>query len=104
MIIINLFIPIMDMNVDFNINDLATKCRSKYELYSFLTTEEGVYLPPLQEATQKYLRDIIIGEKLYINCKMINVINVLHYKDLTVQDILSFAELNVNITDYLPEY
>ena len=48
------------MSVDFNINDLAAKCRRKYELYSVLTTEGGVYLPPLQEATQKYLREILI--------------------------------------------
>ena len=82
------------MSVDFNINDLAAKCRSKYELYSVLTTEGGVYLPPLQEATQKYFREILIGWKQYISCKKINVP---HYKGLTVQDLPSFAELNVNI-------
>ena len=85
------------MNVDFNINDLAAKCWSKYELYSVLTTEGGVYLLPLQEVTQKYLRKILIGWKQYISCKKVNVINVPHYKGLTVQDLLSFAELNVNI-------
>ena len=102
--IINKFILIMEMNIDFNIKDLAAKCRSKYELYSVLITEGCVYLPPLQEATQKYLRDIITGSKLYISCKKVNVINVPHYKGLTVQDILLFAESNVNINDYLSEY
>ena len=63
-----------------------------------------MYLPPLQETIQKYLRDILIGWKQYISCKKVNVINVPHYKGLTVQDLLSFAELNVNIYDYLLEY
>ena len=92
------------MSVDFNINDLAAKCWIKYELYSVFTTEGGVNLPPLQEATQKYLREILIGWKQYISYKKVNVIKVPHYKGLTVQDLLSFAELNVNIYDYLPEY
>ena len=92
------------MSVNFNINDLAAKCWIKYELYSVFTTEGGVNLPPLQEATQKYLREILIGWKQYISYKKVNAIKVPHYKGLTVQDLLSFAELNANIYDYLPEY
>ena len=54
----------MNMNVDFNINDLGSKCHSKHELYLVLTNEGGYYLPPMQDVTQRYLRYIMIGRKL----------------------------------------
>lgn len=53
----------MDMFEDYNVNDVGVKCRSKREVYTVLTTEGGLYLPPMQDATQKYLRALMLGEK-----------------------------------------
>ena len=44
----------MQIDNDFTINELAAKCRSKSELYHLLSTEGGIYLPPMQDATQIY--------------------------------------------------
>ena len=92
------------MDVDFNVNNLGSKCRSKQELYSVLTMEGGIYLLPIQDATQSYLRDIMIGRKLFVKCKDVKVIHVAHYKGLRVRDVLSFANSKINIATYLPDY
>ena len=43
---------------------LGIKARSKIEVYRLLTTEGGVYLPPVNEVNYQYLKSIIAGEKL----------------------------------------
>ena len=58
------------------VNDIATKWKSKTELYNILTREGNVYLPPKQDATQKYLRELLLGKKLYIKWSEAIVIQV----------------------------
>ena len=94
----------MDRVTDFSINDLAAKCRSKSEVYQILATEGGVYLPPMQDATQKYLRDLLRGHKLYIKWKEVKLVHVPQYKGLRVKEILIYAKTKVNISRYLPDY
>ena len=92
------------MNNNLTVNDLSVKFKSKIELYNVLTREGDVYLPPKQDSTQKFLRDIMLGNKLYLNCKDISVIKVPQYKELHVKDILKFAASKVNIKMYMPDY
>ena len=94
----------MERNSDFNVNDLAAKCRSKSELYNILTREGQVYLWPMQDATRQFLRQILMGEKLYLKWEQIKVVKVPHYKGLTIHYILKFASRLINIADYIPEY
>ena len=94
----------MEMNVDFTIRDLAVKCRSKTELYNLLVREGSIFLPPIQDSTQKFLRELMLGDKQYINCNKVRVISVPHYKGLNVKDIIKFTRLHTNIDDYLPNY
>ena len=89
---------------DFNINDLATKWSSKSELYHMLTREGQIYLCPIQDATQEFLRQILLGEKQYFKWQQIKVVKVPHYKCLRICDILKFASTKINIADYMPEY
>ena len=94
----------MERDTDFTIIDLAAKCRSKSEIYRILATEGGVYLPPMQDATQKYLRDVLRGNKLYVKCKDVKIVHVPHYKGLRVKEILNYAKSKVHILNYMPHY
>ena len=55
----------MERNENFTVSDIAVKCKSKTELYNLLAREGKIYLPPKQDATQSYLRDIMLGEKFF---------------------------------------
>ena len=65
---------------------------------------KGYYLPSMYDATQKYLRIIMIGGELFVKCKDAKVINFSHYKGLKIKDILSFESSKINIEDYIPEH
>ena len=86
------------------VNDLAVKCKSKTELYNVLMREGNVYLPPKQDATQKYLRELLLGKKSYVKWSEVIVIQVPQYKGLRVKDLLNFAESEFEIHDFLPKY
>ena len=94
----------MERDTDFTIIDLATKCRSNSEVYRILATEGGVYLSPMQDATQKYLRDILRGNKLYVKSKDFKIVHVPHYKGLRVKEILNYAKSKVHILKYMLDY
>ena len=56
----------MEMNNTLTVNDISAKFKSKIELYNLLTREGDIYLPPKQDSTQKFLKDIMLGNKLYV--------------------------------------
>ena len=56
-----------------------------------LVREGGIYLLPNQEATQNYLRELMMGKKKLIKSENILAIKVLQYKGLTVKSIIEFA-------------
>ena len=94
----------MEQQFDFTVSDLASKWRSKTELYNVLTREGDLYLPPIKDWTQKFIRSLMRGEKEYVRCSSVHVIKVPHYKGLKVRDIVNFARIKVDITSYLPVY
>ena len=94
----------MESVESFTVLDLSSKWRSKTELYNLLTREGKVYLPPKQDSTQSFLRDVMIGKKSYIKWEEVKVIKVPQYKGLTVRDILNFANRNIHIDRFLPKY
>ena len=87
-----------------HLNDLDVKCKSKTELYNVLLREGNIYLPPKQDATQKYLRELLLGKKSYVKWSEVIVIQVPQYKGLRVKDLLNFAESEFEIHDFLPKY
>ena len=72
----------MEHNQDFTINDIGVKCRSKREVYTVLSSEGGIFLPPISDATQKYLRAIMLGDKDHVKCSEVKVIRVPHLEGL----------------------
>ena len=67
------------------VNDLSVKFKTKIELYNLLTRDGAIYLPSKQDSTQKFLRDFILGDKLYIICSDAIVFKVPQYKGLHVK-------------------
>ena len=57
----------MEQNEGFTTTELAVKCKSKPELYILHVREAKINLPSKQEAAESYLRDIMIGNKLYLS-------------------------------------
>ena len=94
----------MNQNESFTVSELAVKCKSKTELYNLLAREGKIYLPPKQDATQSYLRDIMLGNKFYLNCSQVVVIKVPQYKGLRVKEIIKFASNHIEIAKFLPKY
>ena len=94
----------MDMDHSLTVNDLSSKFKSKVELYNLLTREGDIYLPPKQDSTQKFLRDVMLENKLYVKCSSVNFIKVPQYRGLYVRDLLKFAASIVDIKMYLPDW
>jgi hypothetical protein len=44
------------------VQEFGLIAKSKKELYSVLTTDGGMYLPPIKEANAKYIRKIVTGQ------------------------------------------
>ena len=86
------------------VNDLNVKCKSKTELYNVLMREGNVYLPPKQNATQKYLPELLLGKKSYAKWSEVIIIQVSPFKGLRVKDLLNFSESEFEIHDFLPKY
>ena len=92
------------MEKSFTLNDVAIKARSKKEVYYVLTTEGGIYLPPIIDANSSYLKEIARGTKLFLYSKNVKVIKVPQIKKLFVNDILKWGKSKTNIDAYLPTY
>ena len=56
----------MESDSKMTVSDLAVKFKSKSQLYDLLTREGGIYLPPKKLSIQKILREIMLGNKLYV--------------------------------------
>ena len=94
----------MEQQFDFTISDLASKRRSKKEISNVLTRDCKLYLLPIKDYTQKLLRAIMRGDKLYVKCSYVRVLKVPQYKGLKVQDIIKFVSTNIRIKLDLPDY
>ena len=94
----------MEKRASITISDIAIKARSKKEVYNVLTVEGELYLPPIADTTQKYLKEILTGKKKYLLCKDVKVAKVPHTEKLRIRDILAFASKHIEIQSYIPEY
>ena len=94
----------MEFSNTLTVNDIAIKWKSKAEQYNVLMREGNIYLPPKQDATQKYWRALMLGKKLYIKWNEVIVVQIPQYDGLRVKDLLKFAESEFEINDLLPTY
>ena len=101
-LIINCFENRIEQQYDFAVSNLASKWRSKTELYNLLIREGQLYLPLAKDCNQKFLRSIMKEEKLYVSWKDVEVIKVSQYEGIKFSEILKFASNKTNINHYLP--
>ncbi len=52
-----------NQNARVNVLQLAEKCRSKKELYTFLTHDGHAYLPKIESTNVYFFRQIMSGKK-----------------------------------------
>ena len=69
-----------------DIREFAMKCRSKHEVYTKLTVEEGIYLSDEANVNNNYIADIMQGRKS---------------KDCSRINIRSFMVIRLSISKYL---
>ena len=85
------------------ISEIGVKARSKKEVCMVLTVEGRLYLPPIEDASQVYLKQIQRKEEVH-SLQYLKVLKVPHVKKLRVNDIFSFASNYADINSYIPEY
>ena len=56
--------------------EFSAKYRSKRGIYNFLATDVGVYLPPYDNVTIYFIKDLMFGRKKMINTKLVKTIHI----------------------------
>ena len=56
--------------------EFAAKYNSKREIYNFLACDVGVYLPPYDNVTVYFLKDLMGGTKTMLSTKMVKTIHI----------------------------
>ena len=56
--------------------EFASKYRSKREIFNFLATDVGVYVPPYENVTIYFLKELMRGSKKMLRTTMIRTIHI----------------------------
>ena len=56
--------------------EFASKYRNKREIYNFLAAEVGIYLPPYDNVTIYFLKELMNGEKKMLKTTQIRTIHI----------------------------
>ena len=65
-----------NMMTHISSKEFAAKYRSKREIYNFLATDVGVYLPPYDNVTIYFIKDLLFGRKKMLSTKMVKTIHI----------------------------
>ena len=63
-------------NAKISSKEFAAKYRSKREIYNFLTCDVGVFLPPYDNVTIFFLKDLMMGKRKMLRTTMIRTIHI----------------------------
>ena len=74
----------------------AAKYSSKVEVYRFLSTDCGIYLPHRDCTTIWFLRGLADGSRTRIKCTEVKLLNVPYFQGLSVDDCLSWVRERPN--------
>ena len=78
--------------VSISSKEIGAKFEAKNEIYRFLASEVGVYLPSYETITIFHLRDIMSGAKKKVKSAQIRHISIPSFEGLYLKDILEFAK------------
>ena len=93
----------IEKSSQLTISEISLKARSKKEVYTILSIEDGIYLHPISDANQSYLKGILTVKKKYFLSKDIMVKRVPQIEHLRVKELINFASENCDIKSYLPD-
>ena len=68
-----------------------------------MASDCGVFLPPYDNVTIYFLKDLISMKKRYLKTEEIKTIYVPFYENLTLAKIGAFAMEQPNIMEYMPD-
>jgi len=69
-------IPGQNQNTQISSKEFQAKYNSKREIYNFLAADVGVYLPPYDNVTIYFLKDIMSGKKQMVSTKRVRTIHI----------------------------
>ena len=69
----------------------SAKYKSKREVWRFLTSEAGVYLPAYEVVTIYHMRDLVAGKRKLIKTDEVQMINVPFFEGLSIESMLEWA-------------
>ena len=61
----------MEKSSQLAISEISLKARSNKEVYTILSIEGGIYLPPILDANQSYLKGILTSKKKFFLAKIL---------------------------------
>ena len=62
--------------VQISAKEFQSKYRSKREIYNFLAADVGIYLPPYDNVTIYFLKELMMGKKKMLRTTMIRTIHI----------------------------
>ena len=65
-----------NMMTHISSKEFAAKYRSKREIYNFLATDVGVYLPPYDNVTIYFIKDLFFGRKKKVRTTKVKTIHI----------------------------
>ena len=69
----------------------AAKFQDKRELYTFLSSDCGIYCPSIDTITVWHLRDMVDGKKGKVLVDQMRHLQVPHYEELTIEKVVEWA-------------
>ena len=102
--------------VSISLLEVGDKARSKAELFSLLTTEGHLYLPPYKYCSIEFIADIVEGKRK-VSClsaaefnllmkalesKEVIICHLPHIKGLRTEDLVNFLVDDSQWENYLP--
>jgi hypothetical protein len=83
--------------------DINKFVKSKDDLYAILAIEGQLHLPPFDDCTLEFLRDILAGRKKAMSNSQINMVNVPRLKEFNVAALTARAMSDSLCQQYLPD-
>ena len=84
-------------------NDLRQFVKEKNDLYTILGIEGQFHLPPYDECSMEFLRDVLKGRKKLIRSQDICQVNVPRYKEFNATPLNQAAFLDPELRPYFPD-
>ena len=98
-----------------DVRDLVGRFRSKADIYEYLSQHRklsficdlsivgGYYLPPKKKITKDFLKEVFAGRKSLIPYAQLRPIDVPHYDELSVVNLLDDAMAQASLAKFFPD-